>query len=296
MSTDEDNATLTRRAIAWLAPRLARGMEERFVEPNVQITPALAEQLLTLNTRNQNIKPQVVEKYARAMQEGRWRLTPEAISIGRDRVMTNGQHRCRSGYVSGVAFPCDIWFGIEPEEFRLIDTGVVRPAAALLQATRADNANERAALAHAVLRLQRRTNASYDPGLVADFAERLAEEDGERFTVAIRCGIAISKVANRTAASLAYYWISKYSAHPERLPDWWCLLRDGNIPDARDPQLRLRDLLRGRVDPVIWPKTAGRVLAVKQAAALINTWNAGQLRRRRCDFAWPSIIELPEVV
>lgn len=71
-----------RRAKAWLENRLARGAKERFVEIVHSFTPEMGAACLTKNVgHNRKFNDGSAALWARIMQEGRWKLTHEAIAF-----------------------------------------------------------------------------------------------------------------------------------------------------------------------------------------------------------------------
>jgi len=76
------------------------------------ITPAKAAKMLERNTRNRHLRPTLVSRYARDMEEGRWLKTHQGIAINCDGTLLDGQHRLAAIIESG-----------KPQEF-LVARGV----------------------------------------------------------------------------------------------------------------------------------------------------------------------------
>lgn len=57
------------------------------------ITPSIAERLLKLNVKNRPLSPQVIEKYRRDMEEGRWVFAADPIRFDTTGNLIDGQHR-----------------------------------------------------------------------------------------------------------------------------------------------------------------------------------------------------------
>jgi hypothetical protein len=88
------------------------------------ITPAIATELLKRNTRNRGLSKGVIERYARDMREGRWQVNGEALIIGVDGGLLNGQHRLYACIAAGVAFQSFVTRGVVSEgAFDTIDQG-----------------------------------------------------------------------------------------------------------------------------------------------------------------------------
>jgi hypothetical protein len=148
------------RAKAWMHARLMRGSKDRYVEI-VRVTPAMAEELLTINTHNRNPIRAAVQEYATAMTRGEWQLTAEAISVSRDGVLLNGQNRLMAVVESGATLQVTIWWGCERDEFRVADGGRRRKAAQQMAILGVPNATIAAALAKSLWIMHTRTTADH---------------------------------------------------------------------------------------------------------------------------------------
>jgi hypothetical protein len=115
----------------------------------IEVTPALAERWLKLNTHNRPIKERLIAQYAATMKRGEWRLTPEPIAFTKPwkdpadltdhkETLIEGQHRLHAVLRSGVSVPMTVWFGCEPEEFQVIGQGAERTNGDVLSIVRKD--------------------------------------------------------------------------------------------------------------------------------------------------------------
>ncbi len=91
----------------------------------MDITPELAREWLGRNTGNRNMRPSVVERYARDMEADAWTLNGESIVMNGERLL-DGQHRLQACVNAGVAFRSIIVFDAPDEAMRTIDQGVSR--------------------------------------------------------------------------------------------------------------------------------------------------------------------------
>jgi hypothetical protein len=94
----------------------------------LHITPELADEMLQYNTNNRPFSPGVVEKYARQMKGGGWRLIKAPIVFSVSGRIQDGQHRLRACLESGVGFDAWVAFGDAEENFAFIDIGKARGA------------------------------------------------------------------------------------------------------------------------------------------------------------------------
>ncbi|APX69219.1 hypothetical protein BKD03_07260 [Brucella sp. 09RB8471] len=100
----------------------------------VEITPALAREILDkCNRDNRGLRKARVNLYAKAMSEGRWKLTSQGISLSRDGHLNNGQHRLEAIIASGETVTMLITFGEEREVFDIIDTSASRGPSDILK-------------------------------------------------------------------------------------------------------------------------------------------------------------------
>lgn len=106
----------TKSSLLTLATTKTRIEEEK-------ITPVLAQ--LLLNTfddgKNRSLRSHRVHELAKVMKAGGWIYTGEAITIGADLGIKNGQHTLNAIIASGTTIVRDIKFGIMPEAFKAFD-------------------------------------------------------------------------------------------------------------------------------------------------------------------------------
>lgn len=129
-------------------------LDDEVVAEVIDMTPALAEQLLALNTNNRVIRQNRVASYANQMKRGEWRFTGEAIQKNGN-VLLNGQHRLLACVSSGVTFKVVLVSGIASGAMRVMDSGLPRAASDALRAEGLHNVNALASVSRMVLGWQR---------------------------------------------------------------------------------------------------------------------------------------------
>lgn len=92
----------------------------------VQVTPHIAKKWLHNNTMNRAPSNGVIKKYARAMEKGEWKITPDFISFAKDGTLLNGQHRLMAVVESGVTVDMCIATDVEKDSFYVMDRGKTR--------------------------------------------------------------------------------------------------------------------------------------------------------------------------
>ncbi|MFJ9415082.1 hypothetical protein ACIRPT_13045 [Streptomyces sp. NPDC101227] len=106
---------------------------------NYWIDSELAERWLLRNLDSNRKKSSIrVGRYAKAMQEGRWKLTHQSIAFDRNDNLIDGQHRLLAVARSQTVVPLRVHVGADPATFAVIDTGYGRVAS---QFMRVSNAN-----------------------------------------------------------------------------------------------------------------------------------------------------------
>ena len=94
----------------------------------VTLTPKMAHQLLTTNVNNRKLRIREVERYARDILAGNWKLTGEAIQVDWHGNLINGQHRCNAVIMANKPIEVLLITGLDPETQSVIDVAVKRTA------------------------------------------------------------------------------------------------------------------------------------------------------------------------
>lgn len=94
----------------------------------VLVTPELASEWLDHNKLNRKVRPAHVENMAGAVARGEWMVTGEPIIFDADGVLRDGQHRLTSILLGNKAVYVYVIFGVSPQAFWAMNTGVRRSA------------------------------------------------------------------------------------------------------------------------------------------------------------------------
>lgn len=92
----------------------------------VQVSPEMATKWLEGNTHNRPINQETVNRYARDMAAGRWKVTHQAIAWDKDGRLVDGQHRLWAILQSGATVPLLVIHGLDISAQTVIDTGLSR--------------------------------------------------------------------------------------------------------------------------------------------------------------------------
>lgn len=120
----------------------------------VNVTPALARELLKDNTRNRNIAERTVKAYARDMAAGKWHLNGEAIKRAEDGTLLDGQQRLSAVVEADTAVDMVFVDGLPLEAQDTMDQGRKRTFADQLAIRGEHNVNVLAAVARRVYQWQ----------------------------------------------------------------------------------------------------------------------------------------------
>lgn len=124
------------------------------VHSSVKITPAMAQELLTLNTGNRPVIKRTLMKYIHDMKEGKWTFSGNTIKFDNERVLRDGQHSLLAVVDTGTSQIFNIQTGLSPESFAVMDTGRGRSAGDVLAINGYTNYNAYGAAIKSILYYQ----------------------------------------------------------------------------------------------------------------------------------------------
>jgi hypothetical protein len=253
---------------------------------SVEITPEMAERLLEANTLNRHVAGYVVDKYARDMSAGDWRLNGQTIKIGKSGRLLDGQHRLYAAVKSGESFPAIIVRGLEDRVFETFDLGARRSVSAILIDRGEINTSTLAAALRQLWLIENGflTSKNATP-TVAELLDVLARHPTIRESV--RYAQKIKHITAPTLVVALHYFFAEKS--PSLAEEFIERLADGANLRARHPILRLRDQLMQvrnerkniQADP-------------ERAAWVIKAWNAFIEGREIAHIKWSTGGARPE--
>lgn len=94
----------------------------------VTVTPELAVEWLGVNTKNRNIRPRHVQRLARDMSAGNWKMTGEPVKFSRKGALLDGQHRLTAIVESGVTVQMMVVYNLPNDVQSAMDSGSARTA------------------------------------------------------------------------------------------------------------------------------------------------------------------------
>ncbi len=256
------------------------------------IDAAVAEKLLSNNELNRKISGVVVDKYARDMRDGRWRLNGQTIKISASGKLMDGQHRLEAVKKAGRPFYAIVVRGVPETAFGSLDVGRRRALGEVLR----DQGETNTSILASGLRwfwmfkygYVLSANISPTNGeLLEVLAKNPGIRDSVKFTSQIR------EIMGGGLAAALHYRFGRIE--PALADEFFSRLIDGIDLSAVSPIYHLRErLLRTRAVYRI------RISDGERAALAIKAWNAFKEHRPLQILAWrnkgPAREALPEIV
>jgi hypothetical protein len=198
----------------------------------LDITPAMADAWLSqCNSHNRKLVDAHVDRLAREMKAGRWRLTHQGIAFSTNRVLLDGQHRLWAVLLSGVTVPMRVFFNEPRESLEAIDAVQARSNDQII--TLAGGLGEVGRVELAALRAMKTGLGSYMRMTAGEEAEfLLLYREGISFAHKILPASRLRGVA--TAVVRAVLARAFYSADPAVLQHFADVLRTGLATGPRD--------------------------------------------------------------
>ena len=237
---------------------------------DVLMTPVLAAYILKhYNTGNRRLRANHANSFSRALTDGRWLNTGEAVIFAREGLLNSGQHRLEGIVRSQIPAVMDLRFGIPREAFAITDTGAKRQAADVLSIEGSINSSGTAAAIKLLL--------AYEDGLPVSYNSR-AKTGNDEVLVAYRrwpgmeraVGMAKTKLHRKgfvNASSGAFTFMALLETDEETVTAFLDLVESG-LTRARDDAPRL---LRERI--LADGSTRGdRATVIERLALFIKAW------------------------
>jgi hypothetical protein len=257
------------------------------------ITPQVAEDLLAANNRNRPVSKGVVQRYAREMRGQRWVMNGEAIKVGKDGNLLDGQHRLHACIVAGTPFSTLVVTGLDEEVFTTLDRGKKRSIADNLALLGEKNVTKLGG----ALTLQwkydndilEKTGLLMTPE-VDEALDTLGRHPGLRD--AVRAASRIAHLASPSTLAFLYY---QFALRDEEIAVWlYERLADGAGIEDDEPVYRLRErLLRNRME------TKAKLPGKDVMALIIKAWNLTVEGRRVRSLVWratgPAREDFPQI-
>lgn len=143
------------------------------------ITPEVAAEMLGVNTVNRRKKDLRIDRYARDMMNGNWRLTGQTVQFSRSGRLLDGQNRLMACIKDGAPFQTFVCVGLDDDAMIAIDKGASRSFADDLMILGYSNANRLAAAVSAIYRYMK----TDDIGALSAQTQRVSMSSDEGFEI-----------------------------------------------------------------------------------------------------------------
>lgn len=259
--------------------------EKKSATPTVEIvtiTPEVAKALLERNTNNRKLTPSIVNRYARILQAGEWKLNGDTIRIDNKGDVLDGQHRLAASVQTGIPFETLVVTGINRDTFDTIDTGKARTSAdALFSSGMTGNAPLVASIANLGIKLETNTlriNRYIEPHVVREWVKKHPEVLEAATFVKTIPFLGFGPV-------LGLVYMIAGAANKEKAASFFLGLTSGENLAKGDPVYALREMLLKNKRNRGLHKADVLGMALKAWNAHVNDKQLHILRKSSTDFA-----------
>jgi hypothetical protein len=255
------------------------------------VSPELAAKWLERNTRNRDLRTDIVQRYAGDMKAGRWLITGDAIAFDKNGAVVNGQHRLWAVFESGCTVPMLVTFNLEPDVVRVLDDHLKRKLIDVEKISRpGSTVTSKITAAARVMQVASISLTAVDKrAAVARLSRQqqleFLEKHSDALSFAVReCFKSASSRGLSTATIMGVVARAYYSQDHERLKSFAKVLVSGLPDDATADvgALLLRNFLQkataASMRPaaeVVYRKTERAVLAFCRREKLKNLYESG---------------------
>jgi len=234
------------------------------------ITPPMAEAWLARNKRNRHLAPWLVDRYAKAMGRGEWRLNGDPIRFDEVGDLLDGQHRLAAIVKSGITVESVVLRGIPAITQDTMDTGRKRTIADVLALRGEAHAIPLAAALNTLHKLETDAWRANATPTAQQALALLNSHPGLRASVPVgeRTARRVPGLAGGITAALHYHFSGIDDAAEADAKDFFERLASGADLDEDSPILTLRRTF-GRLHA-----ERGHASAVRMTALVILAWNA----------------------
>ena len=248
------------------------------------ITPSNAKKYLDSNKNNRPINQAGVDRYARAMREGKWDLNGQTITFDTEGNVLDGQHRLSAVVQSNTSIETYVVRGILRESFDTIDVGRNRTTADLLSLQGNSNSSILATAARFILCEEVLEDiifyAKPDSMIITprDIVECVEQRPALIKSAKFLGGIHINRILGKGIAAYLHY---KFAQINEEKADYFLTkLAKGDGLGLGDPILNYRNLL------IRHSFTKGNNGRIEMIALGIKAWNLFIKGKKSTSLRW----------
>ena len=233
----------------------------------IQLTPVLAEVLLTRNPANRKLNESAVDRYAYEIIGNRWVFNGEPLIVSDAGDLNDGQHRCAAVVKAGLPIDVILIVGVPRESRTTLDQGKMRTAADYLSMEGQTNTIVLAAAANYAWQYRNRGMLAFrgrDKATKSEILDFVAENPGlERSTALFT--LKNSRLLGGVAFMTFCHFAISGAGKTENADTLFISLVEGGNLGVVHPALYLRNRLMGM--------TGGRDINGK-AELVFKAWNA----------------------
>lgn len=242
----------------------------------VLVTKEIAEELLGVNRENRRVQSSRVARYARDMEQGKWRFTGAPVTLSDEELM-DGQHRLLAIVKSGISQWMVVIYGIDEAAWHNYDENMVRTLNHKLARAGVVNVGSVAALTRMIWVYERgyafntsqTTSAGSGASPSTDELVEVYEMYANRIQQAVREG---RRHASRLKGmppvnyTFAYYLFRDIDCEANEL--FWISLVDGEGLSSTSSIYHLRNSI------IRWSQVRDKPSAGVQLALVFKAWNS----------------------
>lgn len=254
------------------------------------ITPAIAEAMLdNLYERQRHVKPQVVNRYANDMAEGRWLASGDTFKISTDGKVLDGQHRLRAIVQSGVTLENAILVSdLDEAAFDVMDQGRPRSFADWLASNGVEQNNLLAASIYSVHRFRSTGRISAGGATKPSIFALIEMFENEKIGEWLELGSELGRTFSFPKPMLVSFLYLANLSEAGDVRDFATALLSGENLSAGHPALVARNELFARMRTA----TSKRKSNDHYMAVVIHCWNAFAEEREITKLRLPDAVDL----
>ncbi len=247
----------------------------------LDVSPEMAEQWLSRNPNNRNLRGQVIASYARDMSAGSWVLNGETVKISSTGHLLDGQHRLSAVVAAGTTVPMIVVRDIPPEVMPTVDAGAKRTYADALRIQGEENTAVLAAVTRRAILWDKgyRTKTGSLSPTATEMSAFLQQHTRLRGSAEVASKLAPKTMLPASIIGLCHWLFSDLD--PDEALWFLARLADGDGLAADDPIAALRNrIVKMRVG-------GGRVNETESLALVVMAWNARRAGETRSKLQLP---------
>lgn len=272
-----------------LAKYIEESKTDRFTIEG-EITPEMAAEMLKLNKSNRRHSTYRSTLIAKDIVNGRWRNTHQGLAFSKSGMLLDGQHRLHAIVAAGIPVQTNLTFGMDDEDFSVIDTGKTRTNADVLHIQGYPQAAHMATIARMVMEIEHTKKQGYvgkwfkpSPAEVSEWLIPRADTVTAALSRLTKVRHEFKKMGVQGLGA-AFYLIAE--KHNDQYVDKFCaiLARGIGVQAENDAMFRIRQRFIG--DPPTGMEMPALVIKA------FNHWYYGKPTRA---LGWKSTEDFPEV-